>query len=91
MLPTRSGPASGLLRRLARMIRRPTQTYEVIPVKSATTDLRIEHVSGVVIQIEHDGTVILNSPSSLQLHADGDLQISSDTHIGLSAPRIDLN
>jgi len=81
----------GILRRLSRLVQRPARTYEVIPVKSETTDIRIEHASGVVLQIEHDGTVLLSSPGKLSLHADGDLQISSDTHIGLVAPRIDLN
>ena len=81
----------GILRRIRRLLQRPPRTYEVIPVKSETTDIRIEHASGVVLQIEHDGTVILSSPSNLELHADGDLRISSDTHIGLVAPRIDLN
>lgn len=81
----------GILRRLTRLVRRDAQTYEVVPVKSETTDIRIHHASGVVLQIEHDGTVILSAPGKLQLHADGDLQITSDTHIGLAAPRIDLN
>ncbi len=81
----------GILRKLARLVRPPARTFEVIPVKSETTDIRIEHASGVVLQIEHDGTVILSTPRNMALHADGDLRISSDTHIGLVAPRIDLN
>lgn len=81
----------GILRRLTRLVQRPARTYEVIPVKSETTDIRIEHASGVVLQIEYDGTVILSAPGDLALHADGDLRITSDTHIGLAAPRIDLN
>lgn len=81
----------GILRRLTRLLQRPTQTYEVIPVKSETTDILIQHISGVVLQIEHDGTVLLSTPGELELHADGDLRITSDTHIGLVAPRIDLN
>jgi len=81
----------GILRRLTRLVQRPARTYEVVPVKSETTDIRIEHASGVVLQIEHDGTVIVSSPGSLELHADGDLRLTSDTHIGLAAPRIDLN
>jgi hypothetical protein len=65
--------------------------YTVVPVSSASTDVRIEHRSGVVIEIEHDGRVVVHTPSALHLHADGDLAITSDTHIGLAAPRIDLN
>lgn len=84
------GPV-GILRRLTRLVQRPARTYEVVPVKSETTDIRIEHASGVVLQIEHDGTVIVSSPGNLELHADGDLRLTSDTHIGLAAPRIDLN
>ncbi|MEC7947585.1 MAG: hypothetical protein VX265_08440 [Myxococcota bacterium] len=60
-------------------------------MKSETTDIRIEHASGVVLEIEHDGTIVLSTPGALSLHADGELQLSSDTHIGLVAPRIDLN
>ena len=67
------------------------QTYTISEIKSDTTDLKITHESGVIIQIEHDGTVIVISPKHLALHARGNLQISSDTHIGLKAPRIDLN
>ena len=81
----------GILRRLADLVWSPERTYEIIPVKSETTDLRIEHASGVVLQIEHDGTVLVSTAGALSLHADGDLEISSGTHIGLSAPRIDLN
>ncbi len=81
----------GILQRLKRLLPLPTRTYEIIPVKSETTDIRIEHTSGVVLQIEHDGTVLLSAPGNLSLHANGDLAISSDTHIGLAAPRIDLN
>lgn len=60
-------------------------------MKSETTDIRIQHASGLVLQIEHDGTVIIATPGKLALHAAGDLQLTSDTHIGLTAPRIDLN
>ena len=81
----------GLLQNLTKWLHRPAPTYDVVPVKSETTDIRIEHVSGVVLQIEHDGTVILSTPGKLAFHADGDLRITSDTHIGLAAPRIDLN
>ncbi len=81
----------GILRTLTRLVRRPARTYEIIPVKSETTDIRIEHASGVVLQIEHDGTVIVSAPGDLAQPAGGDLSLSSDTHIGLTAPRIDLN
>ena len=67
------------------------QTYTITPIKSESTDLQITHISGVVINIEHDGTVIVSSPKHLGLHANGNLHISSNTHIGLKAPRIDLN
>jgi len=95
MLSTLSHPHSwtigNLFRRLTQLLKRAPQTYEVIPIKSETTDIRIQHTSGVVIQIEHNGTVIISAPGNMALHADGDLRITSDTHIGLAAPRIDLN
>lgn len=81
----------GLLSRLTRLLHRPARTYAVVPVNSETTDVRIEHVSGLVVQIEHDGTLVVTAPGNLALHAQGDLRITSDTHIGLAAPRIDLN
>lgn len=65
--------------------------YSITPVNSATTDLTITHVTGVVVQIEKDGSVIISSPSNLSLQAIGNIQITSDTHIGFTAPRIDLN
>lgn len=67
----------------------PTKTYEI--QKVASSDLVITHRSGVVIQIKEDGTVLVASPSNLELYAKGNLQITSGTHIGLVAPRIDLN
>ena len=76
---------------LAAPLRRRTRSYAVVPVSSGPTDLRIEHRSGVVIEIEHDGRVVVHTPASLHLHATGELALSSDTHIGLAAPRIDLN
>lgn len=81
----------GVLKRLNRLRQRLSPTYTVVPVKSETTDIRIEHASGVVLQIEHDGTVILSTPGDLAFHANGNLHLTSDTHIGLAAPRIDLN
>ncbi|MEL6344532.1 MAG: hypothetical protein AAFV53_15555 [Myxococcota bacterium] len=90
-MPGASEVVVGVLHRLRRLLRRPARTYEVVSVQSETTDIRIEHASGVVVQIEHDGTVILSTPGNMALHADGDLRITSDTHIGLAAPRIDLN
>jgi hypothetical protein len=65
--------------------------YDIVPVNSDTTDVKIVHTTGTVIQIETDGSVIVSAPNNLTLHAVGDLQIASDTHIGLTAPRIDLN
>lgn len=79
-----------ILNRLSTIFKKQT-TYTITPVKSETTDLQITHISGVIIRIEHDGTVIVSSPKHLGLHANGNLHISSDTHIGLKAPRIDLN
>ena len=79
-----------ILRRIANLVRSP-KPYAIVPSPNESTDLCIEHVSGVVIRIEHDGRVIVSTPSSLALHADGDLEITSNTHIGLVAPRIDLN
>ncbi len=82
----------GILRRLVDKVRgeRPT-SYAIVPSPDDSTDLCIEHASGVVIRIENDGRVVVSSPSGLALHADGDLEITSNTHIGLVAPRIDLN
>lgn len=86
----------GLLRRLVDKVRNPTKsastdTFAIVPSPDGSTDLCIEHVSGVVIRIEHDGSVIVSTPSNLALHAEGNLEITSNTHIGLVAPRIDLN
>lgn len=67
----------------------PNKTYEIQQVESR--DLLITHRSGVTIQICENGSVLVTSPSSLELHARGNLQISSDTHVGVVAPRIDLN
>jgi hypothetical protein len=67
------------------------ENYAVVPVNSKTTDVKIVHNTGTVIQIETDGSVIVSAPNNLTLHASGNLQIVSDTHIGLTAPRIDLN
>jgi hypothetical protein len=85
------------LRRIVNLVRSPkpepepeSKAYAIVPSKDSS-DLCIEHVSGVVIRIEEDGRVTVSSPSSLSLHAEGDLEISSNTHIGLVAPRIDLN
>lgn len=69
----------------------PQKHYSIQPVNSSSTDLRIVHRTGVVIQIETDGSVIVSSANNLTLHAKGNLAIASDTHIGLVAPRIDLN
>ena len=65
--------------------------YAISSTKSETTDLTITHITGVVIQIQKDGSVVVNSPSNLTLHAVGNLEITSDTHIGFAALRIDLN
>jgi K+/H+ antiporter YhaU regulatory subunit KhtT len=70
---------------------RKEKTYSIAEVNDSTTDLTIQHKTGVTIQIEKDGTVIVSSPSNLQLRAAGNLEIISGTHIGLVAPRIDLN
>lgn len=67
----------------------PNRTYKI--QKAESNDLLITHRSGVAIQIKEDGTVIVASPSNLELHANGNLQITSGSHIGLVAPRIDLN
>lgn len=80
-----------ILRRFREMVRPARPTYAIVPSPSETTDVCIEHVSGVTIRIEHDGRVIVSAPSSMAFHAEGDLQITSNTHIGLVAPRIDLN
>lgn len=68
-----------------------SKTYSLIEVKSETTDVVIKHASGVVIQIELDGTVLVSTQGPLQLYSGGDMELKSDTHIGLVAPRIDLN
>jgi hypothetical protein len=67
------------------------KTYSITPIKSTTTDIQITHKTGVVISIEYDGSVIVSSPNNLTLHATGNLELSSGSHIGLVAPRIDLN
>ena len=77
-----------VLTKLKRLIA-STKSYEI--QKVASNDLLITHRSGVVIQIKEDGTVLVASPGNLELHAVGNLQITSGTHIGLVAPRIDLN
>ena len=64
------------------------KNYQIIPIGY---DVMIKHKSGVVVKIDHDGTVAITSPGNLELHAAGNLQITSNTHIGLVAPRIDLN
>lgn len=64
------------------------KNYEIIP---ADYDLVIKHKSGVIVKIKEDGSVAISSANALELHSVGNLQISSDTHIGLVAPRIDLN
>ena len=78
-------------RRLWTVLRARPKSYAVVPIGSETTDVRIEHKSGVVVDIEHDGRVVIHTPASMHLHAVGNLEITSDTHIGLVAPRIDLN
>jgi hypothetical protein len=79
-----------LRRRVATLTRTP-KAFSIVPAPLPDGDLVIEHVSGVTVRIEPDGRVHITSPSSIQFHAVGDLQLSSDTHIGLYAPRIDLN
>lgn len=65
--------------------------YQIVNVNSETTDLRITHDTGVVVQIEKNGNVVISTPNELELHAKGNMQLISETHIGLTAPRIDLN
>lgn len=65
--------------------------YQIVPVNSETTDVKVIHITGAAVQIEKNGAVIISTPGELELHAKGNLQIVSDTHIGLTAPRIDLN
>ena len=82
----------GFLRKLVDKVRgQSSPTYAIIPSPDDQTDLCIEHASGVVIRIETDGRVVVSSPNDLAFHADGNLEITSNTHIGLVAPRIDLN
>lgn len=65
--------------------------YTIKPVNSDITDVVITHITGVEIRIESSGTVIISSPTNLELRSNGNLHIESKTHIGLVAPRIDLN
>ena len=82
----------GFFRRLVDKVRgQSSSTYAIVTSPDPNTDLCIEHASGVVIRIENDGRVVVSSPGDLAFHADGNLEISSNTHIGLVAPRIDLN
>lgn len=67
------------------------KTYDIIPLTDQNKDVVIKHHTGVEVAICSDGSVIISSPKNLGLHADGNLYMSSNTHIGLSAPRIDLN
>ena len=80
----------GFLRRLTRLVQQPARTYGVVPVKSETTDIRIEHASGVILQIEHDGTVIVSSPGNLECTRMGPAALVGYPHRSVR-PRIDLN
>lgn len=80
-----------VLTKIVNLFTTKTTSYSIIPVKSATTDLIVKHITGVEIRIETDGTVVVSTPANLSLYATGSVQIKSDMHIGLIAPRIDLN
>lgn len=53
--------------------------------------MHLAHVSGTTLHIAPNGAVTINTPTTLDISAGGNVTISSGTHIGLAAPRIDLN
>lgn len=68
-----------------------SQTNPSTSADSSPVQIHIEHSSGTTMTILSNGDISINGVGKLDIHSGGDMAITSDTQITMTAPQIDLN
>jgi len=68
-----------------------TQHGASIELREDTSIAIIQRGTGSEIYIHPDGSIVIHGENTLSMSSTGEMRIHSDTHIQMTAPRIDLN